>query len=226
MKKHSSHRYILIILFLSFVYPEHILAKQLDPNNLILNELIQLEDGRFEKIGGDPFIVFPKIDQQICSLKGVQISIRFTPNIVKPMLFELFWSTDTLGFGEENKIFFTVIPQKSGINRFIIPLDNIASFTQIRLDFPSDLSERFFLEEYKIISIEDFPDNVDIKPVFRILTMDETLNPHIIVPYILKSIRHGVWRLSQDKGFLFFWILLMGVLLYFMRILLQKLPRK
>ncbi len=223
--KRYSHRTLLIFLFFAFIAPGHIQAKQLETNSLILNELTQLEDGRFEKFGGDPYIIFPEIDQQICSSKGVILSIRFTPNIVKPMLLELFWSTDTLGFGEESKVFFTVSPQKNGANRFIIPLDNIASFTQIRLDFPSYLSEKFFLEEYDIISLEEPPDKVDIKNVFRVLTMDEALNPHIVVPYLLKSIKHGFWRLSQDRGFLFFWILLIGVLLCFMRILSKKLQK-
>lgn len=188
------------------------------PDMLELHDLQRNTSGVFEKIGGDPYIIFPEIEQQICSSKGVLFSIRFEKQLTKPLLLEVFWSTETLGFGEENKVFFTAYPQTSGnANRFIVPLDHIATFSQIRIDFPSYLDTNFTLEEYEIVSLDNPPDEVEIVSAFRILTMDEALNPHILVPYLQKSLKHGLQRFTQDKLFFFSWILLLMVLLYAIR---------
>ncbi len=222
MKKILNHICLLALLLLAFSV-EQVFSDDLNPENWRFNEIRILENGFLEKTAGDPFIVFPEIDQATCSPKGVQLSITFDPVPTKPILLELFWSTDFLGFGEENKVFFILHPDKNGkANSFIVPLDHTAGFTQIRLDFPSYIDTTFKVADYKIVSLNDLPPNIALVDAYYNLSIEDSLKPDIIIPYLLKALRHGPERLSHDKVFLLFWLVLIGSLLYLIRLSARK----
>ncbi len=218
---------VLSFLFLFFNI-EQGFATDFSTENWRLNEIRKLENGFLEKTAGDPFIVFPEIEQSTCSPKGIQLSITFDPVPIKPVLMELFWSTDFLGFGEENKVFFIVFPHKNRKkNSFIVPLDHTAGFTQVRLDFPSHIDTSFKVEDYEIVSLNDPPENIDVIDAYYSLSIKDSLKPAILFPYLLKTLKHGPQRLSHDKGFLLFWLILIGSLLYTIRLSARKiLPRE
>ena len=217
MKFHKNTIHIILFLLVSLI-PGYSLSQTLTDTHE-LHDLQVNQQGIFKKIGGDPYIIFPEIEQQICSSNGVRFSIKFLNHLSKPLLLEVFWSTETLGFGEENKVFFTIHPEPEGnANTFIVPLDHIATFSQIRLDFPSYLDSDFIIEDYSIVSMAPPPNSGSVISSFRILNMDEALNPHIMVPYVLKSFKHGTLRLMEGWGFFGFWLFTILFLLTCIRI--------
>lgn len=216
--------YSLFLLF-SFFSAIPVFSNDNIPKDWHLNEIIELENGYLEKSGGDPYIVFPEVDQLICSPKGILLSIKFDPPPLKPTLMELFWSTETLGFGEENKVFFILHPQNSDRgDRFIVPLDRTAVFTQIRLDFPEYIDTTFKIEEYEIISLDTPPKDVEFIDAYYNLSIKETLKANIFIPYFLKALKHGPQRLMHDKIFFLFWLSLIIFLLYLIRMSARKKP--
>ena len=186
--------------------------------NWRLNEIAVGENGFFHKTDGDPFIVFPEVSQSTCGPMGVQLAISFDPVPIKPVLLEIFWSTDYLGFGEENKVFFIIHPNKDGSpNKVVVPLDHTAGFTQIRLDFPSYISTAFKVEDYAIVSLNDLHEGYEQIEAYYNLSIEESLKPEIVVPYFLKSLAHGPKRMMSDPFFLFFWLSLIFSILFAIR---------
>lgn len=201
-----------------------VLVALLSPHDLFayenwrLNEISVGENGYLQKTDGDPFIVFPEIEQSTCGPMGVQLAISFTPVPIKPVLLEIFWSTDYLGFGEENKVFFIIHPNKDGSpNKVVVPLDHTAGFTQIRLDFPSYISTSFKIEDYAIISLADIQDGYEKIDTYYNLSIEESLKAEIIIPYILRSLSHGPERMARDPVFLVFWLTAIFLILFAIR---------
>ena len=77
------------------------------------------------------------------------MEIAFTPMPDKPMLMELFWRPDYEGFSEHRKVFFALLPEKTGNSiKFFIPLNNQAGCKQFRLDFPRDINASFNVKNF------------------------------------------------------------------------------
>ncbi len=182
------------------------------------NEILKLENGFLEKSAGDPYIVFPEISESTCAPMGVQLAITFDPVPAKPLLLEIFWSTDYLGFGEENKVFFMVYPKADGSpTKMTVPLEHTAGFIQIRLDFPSHIDTTFKVENYEVVSLADINDEFKKVDAYYSLSIEDSLKPEIIIPYILKALSHGPQRMTHDLAFLVFWLLLIIGLLFLLR---------
>jgi len=215
MKCHP--KIIFILTFCCWFFAGSVDAADLY-ENWRLNEIIKLENGFLEKSAGDPYIVFPEISESTCAPMGIQLAITFDPVPVKPLRLEMFWSTDYLGFGEENKVFFIVHPHADGTaNKMIIPLEHTAGFTQIRLDFPSYIDTTFKVENYEVLSLADVDDEYTKVDAYYSLSVEDSLKPEISIPYFLKALSHGPERMTHDLAFLVFWLLLIIGLLFLIR---------
>ena len=171
--------------------------------------------GFMARSGGDPYIVFPPMESTNYDIRGVQLEIAFTPMPDKPFLMELFWRPDYEGFSEHRKVFFALLPEKTGDTiKFFVPLNTQAGYKQFRLDFPRDIRVSFQVKSFEVKTDQQIAGDVTrIEPFYK-LTVTETRTPGVIIPYILHAIRHGLSRLLQDPAFLIVWLLLIfGALL-------------
>ncbi len=219
-------KYIFIIFLLVAICATSAYSITTGTENWRLNEITLRNDNFLEKSDGDPFIVFPEINESTCAPMGVQLSISFKPLPKKPILLEVFWSTDYLGFGEENKVFFVLHPNKdSSPNNIIVPLGHTAGFRQIRLDFPSYIDTAFKVENYSIVPLSSPTEDYQVVDAYYNLSIEESLKPEILIPYLLKAIAHGPQRLTHDLLFLVFWSLLIVVLLFLIRFSAKKINR-
>ncbi|MCP3901098.1 MAG: hypothetical protein GY707_15445 [Desulfobacteraceae bacterium] len=210
----------LFLFFIAVLIPDIEVgtAGDISNKNFELHHIQELKNGFFEISGGDPYIVFPKIDEPVCTSIGVDLKIIFNSEPFKPVLLELFWRTEFLGFGEHHKVFFTLQPQKGRKEyHFIVPLYQRSNLAQVRLDFPKDLVSQYKIESYRIVQLEDEIKNADIINVFHMPYAIKSKKPDTVVPYFLKALMHGPERLSHDKGFLVFWFFLISVLLLLIR---------
>ncbi len=188
-----------------------------------LNEIEITPSGTLQRTSGDPYIIFPEIPEQGCSLSGIHFELKFEKMPHKPFLMELFWRPTYEGFGEDRKLFFILHPDKEGDTlNFIVPLDQQAGYKQIRLDLPSDLDTAFSVEKYAIIPAAEFPENVQIVEGYSRLSMTATRNPAIIIPFLVKTLRHGMVRMAHDPAFLIFWLLSIGGLLAAHRVVIRS----
>lgn len=201
------HKYILLLFIILLPLSAIDAAGKESPHSgWRFNEITILENGFLEKSAGDPFIVFPEITVPTCGPMGVQLSLSFNPIPQKPLLLEIFWSTDYLGFGEENKVFFIVHPKDhtQPMNLFV-PLDHTAGIRQVRLDFPSHINTQFTVTNYDVLPLNDAPLEFEKVDAYYNLPIDDSLNPKIMVPYLLKALGHGPRRLLHDPTFVIFW---------------------
>jgi hypothetical protein len=183
--------------------------------------------GFMDRFGGDPYIVFPPMEATNYEVKGVQLEIAFTPMLDKPFLMELFWRPDYEGFSEHRKVFFVLLPDKTGNTlKFFIPLSNQEGYKQFRLDFPRDLRASFRVKRFEIITDQQRAEDVErIEPFYK-LTATETRTPEIIIPYIIHGIQHGLSRLPKDPAFLIVWLLLIFTALVGTRIVSRSIRKQ
>ncbi len=183
------------------------------------NQIQQTPDGLMESTGSDPYIVFPLFEDTRYDASGVQFEIFFNPIPIKPVMMELFWRPELEGFSEFRKVFFVLLPPKTGHTiKFIVPLRNRTGYKGFRLDFPRDLATPFLVKDFTIISGHHQPDNVEIIEPYQHLTVAEAKIPEVMIPYLWQTFRHGMSRLSKDPVFLIFWLFLMGIILISTRI--------
>lgn len=188
-----------------------------------LHELEADQNGFLRQTGGDPYIIFPEIQEQRCTPSGITFTIRLDPMPEKPSYMELFWRPSYEGFGEDRKVFFMVPPNKGGDTvHFTVPLEDQAGYKQIRLDFPGDLKAAIRVEQYGIVSLGDLSADANRVDSYFSLSASATGNPAIIIPYILKTFRHGMVRMAHDPSFLIFWLIMIGGLLALHRILVRS----
>lgn len=214
--------FCLAFLLFTAAGPANAAAEEITPLGWELHELQADQNGFLHKTGGDPYIVFPEISEQICSPSGITFSIRLDPVPDKPFYMELFWRPSYEGFGEDRKVFFIMPTARKGDTvTFTVPLEDQAGYRQIRLDFPSGLNSAFRIEKYEIDPLDNLPPGTQLLESYFRLSASATRNPAIIIPYLLKTLRHGMVRLAHDPAFLILWILLMGGLLVLHRALIR-----
>lgn len=215
MKKKLPRHIQIVLVFLALLCSACLAQARQIPEDWELHEIEVTESGMLQTEAGDPYIVFPEFEEQECSLSGIHIRMRFEEMPHKPFLMELFWRPSYEWFGEDRKVFFILHPNKTGdtIN-FVVPLTRQAGYKQIRLDLPTDLDTPFAIEQFERVPADAFPkDAVVVEPYYR-LSASETRNPAIIIPFLVKTFRHGMVRMSRDPAFLTFWLLLIVALLF------------
>ncbi|MDW7772666.1 MAG: hypothetical protein SCH71_07220 [Desulfobulbaceae bacterium] len=188
-----------------------------------LHEIEITPSGTMQITSGDPYIIFSETDQQVCSPSGVHFVIRFERMPRKPMYMEMFWGSATELFGEDRKVFFILHPdpEKDTVD-FVVPLTQQAGYRQIRLDFPGDIDTPFMVEKYEIVPAGEFPEEAVVVESYSRLAEAEVRNPAILIPFVIRAIRHGAGRLAHDPAFLIFWLLLIVALLASHRAVLRS----
>ncbi len=193
-----------------------------------LNQITPPDSSGFmERTGGDPYIVFPPMEATRYDIRGVQMEIAFKPMPVKPFLMELFWRPDYEGFSEHRKVFFALLPAKTGNSlKFFIPLNNQAGYKQFRLDFPRRMKASFQVKTFTPVTGNQKVKDVEhIEPFYK-LTVTETRTPGVIIPYLLHAIQHGLSRLLRDPAFLIVWLLLIMAALICSRIISRSIRKQ
>jgi len=192
------------------------------PDDWELHEITVDDNGFLHRTAGDPYIVFPELTEPLCGQSAVRFTIRITPMPEKPIYLELFWRPPSEGFGEIRKMFFIVKPaQGRDTVSFSVALDNQAGFRQLRLDLPPDLNAPFRIERYALVPLADLPEDANLVDTYSALTASETGEAVVIIPYLIKTVRHGLTRLSRDPAFLLVWLLMFAGLLVLHRILIR-----
>ena len=103
----------------------------------------------------------------------------------------------------------------------VFPLEQQGGFKQIRLDLPRDLNSAFTIEKYGIVPLDDLPEGTRLIDSYFRLPASAAGNPAIIIPYVTKTLRHGIVRMTGDPVFLIFWLLMIVGLLAAHRFLLR-----
>jgi hypothetical protein len=190
------------------------------------NDIEPVNNSFYKRSGGDPFIIFPKMAEIVRSPRGVRFVIAFTPAITKPFLAELFWKPEMGGFSEADKVFFILHPGTDNTLDFIVPLRRDVGYDQIRFDLPRDLDSSFSILKHELVELNSQEISAKIVEPFSSLNAMEAKSLDILIPYIFHAIKHGCQRLVSDLPFFFFWIALIVITLFGIRIIARKKLRK
>lgn len=194
------------------------------------NDLTMVGEGVFERKGGDPYIIFPEMDEPVCSFSGVHIVLKLSPMIEKPFLAEIFWKPAGGGFSEHNKSFFILHPAKQGDTlNFVVPIEREINYDQIRFDLPRDLPTRFSIKAYEVVDINSTVALEKKIEAYHWLNSKEAEEVDILIPYMIKAIKHGTMRLLHDPAFFVVWIAMIVGILFSLRrvsILLRNMQEK
>jgi len=157
---------------------------------------------------------------QACNLK---FSLDFKETLSRPALFEIFWAVADKGFKEAQKASFVVSHLDSTQpNSFIVPLCKLYNFSgnlnipeyqgnisRLRFDFPSNrvLSVKF--SDLELLTNADARNRqgILVEPYERIVGKSFT-SLDAIIPKLIFAFEQGLKRLTIDKVFLVFWLLL------------------
>ncbi len=191
-------------------------------NGWMVNDIVTDDGKTFSLKGGDPYIIFPILDQPVCGLSGVKFSLEFSPIIIKPFYLELFWKPVSGGFSEENKVFFILHPSKTSRLEFVVPIERDVNYDQIRLDLPRDLEASFIIENNGIVSLQDEAVSETVVDAYSILSMKDAKELDILIPYIIKTLKHGALRFKKDVPFVVFWLLFIVCILFGTRLAQRK----
>lgn len=209
MKKHHAD-IICLPLLLLFLLPS--LGYSREQGEVLkrdwqLNEIHRNPSGFLEREAGDPYIIFPELEETDYQISGVQMEIAFSPMIAKPYRMELFWRPEHDGFSEQRKVFFILLPPKNGETiKFFLPLKSQDGYKQFRLDFPGDLPSLFQVKSFQPVVKGDIAKDVKRVEAFYSIGATEVRTPSIFIPYLVHTFRHGLGRLLQDPPFLIVWL--------------------
>lgn len=194
-----------------------------NPDQWQTNNLRLKANGFFESTGGDPYIVFPVIDQCKCKLKQVQFLIDFEIMPSKPIFMEFFWSTDIEGFSENKKVFFVLFPNfHNNTIDFTIPLDDVIPYTQsisnivhtLRIDFPMETKTAFRIKDVRLHhSNQHISDSLRIDPFYALLPRQMT-STGILTAHTATLFKHGLKKLWRDPVFVVVWLVSMAGLVF------------
>jgi hypothetical protein len=219
---------VLLVIIMLGLTPDVSWASEETPSEWQFNQIERNESGYFISTGTDPYIIFTENDStENCTLNAVQFTIKFKPMPPRPLLMELFWRSEHQGFSEARKIFFVLHPEKKGdtIN-FVIPLKHQAGHKQIRLDLPRNLESAFIIENFKLIPINDLPeDALTIEPYYSYTELG-ACSPHIIIPHLIHTIKHGCSRMTKDPIFLLTWLLFITLTLFAIRLVTRDIKKQ
>ena len=203
------------------------------PDQYHLRDFEEDAQGFLTNTGNDSFIVIDNLDlprQQACNLL---LSLDFKETFERPGLFELFWSVKTGVFRERQKGRFIINQSDTTqANSFLIPLCKLYNFsgnlnvpdyqrniTGFRLDYPGNkkVSIRFntiaFLSTTQANEFLKNNDVITLEPYERVNGQSFT-SLDSIIPKILFAFEDGLKRLTIDKGFLIFWLLVIASLIF------------
>jgi hypothetical protein len=217
-----------LFLFLVFLFPKLVYCSNSEAfkADWKLNQIEQNSAGFLERVGGDPYIIFPSMEKSNYSVRGVQLEILFTPMLTKPCLMELFWHSDYEGFSELRKVFFVLHPNKTGdSHKFFLPLKNEIDYKQFRLDFPGDISTKFQVKYFSVVTDEQTVTDLKHIESFSNLIIND-VRPEIIIPYMVKTFYHGLSRLGKDPAFFIAWMLIIFAALFACRKISRDIRKK
>lgn len=213
-------------------------------NSISFNELETDLDGYLRNTSSDSYFVIDDLDlsrEQSC---GLSFRMSFRKPLDKPTIFDIYWRTAKLGFSEANKAFFIVNNVDSTLpTDYIVPLCKLHGFSgnvnksalqenisSIRLDYPSDkfISVKFDnleLIDSKAVSLisKSSSDEIKFLEPYERVSASAFTSLDVVIPKLFFSFEHGIKRLGSDVGFLVFWLLLLGLLMF---LLIRSLMRE
>lgn len=202
------------------------------------------QQGFMRNIGSDGYFTFRGLDLRRDLGCAIRMDMEFDKPMSRPGLFEVFWHEPNAGFRESLKAF-VLINQADTLERkvFVIPLCKLfhysgninkahlqAAVAGLRFDYPSnkDIGIKFhsikFIDAQKTLSLlSEAPANTVILEPYERLSPEAATSLDVIVPKLFFIFEEGLSRLWVDKGFLFFWLLMiLGLKLLILRSFLRK----
>lgn len=216
----------------------------LDGQPMVIKNLEIDEQGFIHNINSDGYFTFRDLDLRRDQACAIRLDMEFDKPMSRPGLFEVFWHEPKAGFRESLKAFVLINPADTAERTvFVIPLCKLfhysgninkahlqAGVAGLRLDYPSnkDIGVKFhsieFLDAQKMLSLlsEAQANTVILEPYERLSPAAAT-SLDVLVPKLFFIFEEGLSRLWVDKGFLFFWLLLIvGLKLLILRSYLRK----
>ncbi len=225
----------------------------LDPQNsqlslngqpMVTENLKVDEQGFMRNTNSDGYFTFRDLDLRRDQACAMRLDMEFDKPMSRPGLFEVFWHEPKAGFRESMKGFVLINPADTAERKvFVIPLCKLfhysgninkahlqAAVAGVRLDYPSNknIGVKFhsieFLDAQKMLSLfSEAPSNTVILEPYERLSPSAATSLDVLVPKLFFIFEEGLSRLWIDKGFLFFWLLLIVALkLLILRSYLRK----
>lgn len=216
-------------------YQKPILLPVNYPNNYQLNDLLEQDDGFLSNTDGDSYIVINELDMTRDKACNLLLTLTFKDPLSQPSLFRIFWSIQGGQFrGVQSGQFLINHADTLEQNTFLIPLCKLYNFSGnlnipdyqknidgFRINYPAHkkISIAFnaieFLSHKQLIERETNQD-------FQVITLEayerirgqSFTSLDAIIPKLLFAFQDGLNRLGRDKGFLFFWLLLISSLVF------------
>ena len=214
-------------------------GQPMDIKNLQLDE-----QGFIRNTSSDGYFTFRGLDLRRDQACAIRLDMEFDKPMSRPGLFEVFWHEPDAGFRESLKAFVLINPADTAERKvFVIPLCKLfhysgninkahlqAAVAGVRIDYPSnkDIGVKFhsieFLDAQTMLSLlSEAPANTVILEPYERLSPEAATSLDVIVPKLFFIFEEGLSRLWIDKGFLFFWLLLIVALkLLILRSYLRK----
>ena len=155
------------------------------------------------------------------------MDLAFKEPLFRPAMFELFWSTSPDAFAESQKARFLIGHEDTEQPaRFIVPLCKLYRFSGnlnspnlqenikgLRFDFPVNRTVGLKISEFRLLSGDELEsvgaDAVWLEPYERI-PGKAFVSKDAVIAKLFFGLEDGLKRLSNDLGFLIFWLILIA----------------
>ncbi len=194
-----------------------------------LKDLELDSDGYLANTSGDGYFQLMGLDHSRDRLCGLLLKMEFKNPVEKATLFDVYWRTKSQGYSENQKGFFIINNEHTKTsNTYLVSLCKLHNFSgnlnqshlqdnisALRLDYPGNKRLAIKFESIQILDDDELQlrlkqaDTNDI-----VLEAYERINPRaftsldVIVPKLIFAFEEGLKRLTNDLGFLVFWLLL------------------
>ena len=194
-----------------------------------LRNLVENERGFLENTSSDGHIILTNMTltrEQMC---GVIFSIEFENTPLKPSLFDVYWRTTKHGFTEGQKATFIISHQSAAQkNQYLLPMCKLYGFsgnvnspekqanvTGFRIDYPPNKDLSLKITDLSFIDSNflsaDNNNAIVLEPYERV-SAKSFASFDVVMPKLIFAFEEGLKRMTADKLFLVFWLILIFVL--------------